>query len=293
MDQFHHIKTAANFGKAAGKIDVCPSGDCTNDQVINLAMSRLQELDTTGKVVAENFNLADGDWSAFAEHEMDAGVTATTTSYVATLSVKEKGTVASTPTFNLTASIFSGNGTTKNGNQTVLVPAGGLKFTVSIANWLFQNDANTLRFAVTLKVKGKGAAPKALAAPVKTKRNGTGAIDHVDMGEGMFMDAPTIAVLDGKDTAINASVEATGANVEYVWVFPHFTKTLLYDPVVSSTDESATLTTSATVTTTPTTTPTSTTTAPSSTPQTTSAARTFTLSGAIATSIFILGCVFF
>uniref|UniRef100_K3WJH9 DOMON domain-containing protein n=1 Tax=Globisporangium ultimum (strain ATCC 200006 / CBS 805.95 / DAOM BR144) TaxID=431595 RepID=K3WJH9_GLOUD len=289
MDHFKNIKTAANFGKAAGKIDVCPSGDCTNGQVINLAMSRLEELDTTLNVVsmAENFNKADGVWSALVEHEMGDGIIAMTTSYIATLSVKEKGAVVSKPTFNLTASIFSGNGTTKNGNQTVPVPAGGLKFTVSIAGWLFQADANTLRFAVTLKAKGKGTAPKALDAPVKAKRNGMDAIDRVTMGEGMFMDAPTTAVVDGKDTAITASVEMTGGTVEYVWVFPHFTKTLFYDPVVSSTDESATSTTTTTATTTPSIT------APTPTSTTTSAARTFTLSSVIATGILILGCAFF
>lgn len=285
-EKFSKIKTAANFGKAGGKIDVCPSGDCTDGQVINLAMSRLEELDAAGKVVsrAENFNTADGEWSEFAEQEFD-GVAVMSTSYVSTLSVKKKGSVIGTPAFNLTASIFSANGTAMNGNQTVPVPAGGLKFTVSVAKWPFLNQTNTLRFAVKVKAKGKGKAPKDLATPEKKKRNGTEEIERLDLGEGMFMDAPSMAVLDDVDTAITASVVATAPGVEYVWVFPHFDNTLYYDPVMGSTDESATSTTNDT-------TPAPTTATPTPTP-TTSSAASFTLSGVIATGILALACAIF
>ncbi|TYZ66749.1 hypothetical protein PybrP1_001930 [[Pythium] brassicae (nom. inval.)] len=273
LDKFKKIKTVANFGKSGAKMEVCPSGDCTNGQSINLALSRLEEYTASGQlaVKAENFNTADAiDWSDFVQSEVN-GVAVSSTSYLAKLDIKDKGAVIGTVALNVTASIFAANGTTMNGNQSVPVPVGGLKFTLAISDWPFRATTDSLRFALTLKAKAKadGTNPKALAQPEKKKLNGTAAvakIDRVDFGEGMFMDAPSVAVLDGVSTDITASVEAgAGGVVEYVWVFPSFKKTLFYDPVVGSTDVSAQTTTDTTATT-PTTAPVATTATPAVTP---------------------------
>lgn len=249
LDKFKKVKTVANFGKTGAKMEVCPSGDCTNGQSISLALSRLEEYSASGQltVKGENFNTADSsDWSDLVQSDVN-GVAVLSTSYVAKLNIKDKGAVIGTAALNLTASIFAANGTTMNGNQSVPVPLGGLKFTLAIADWPFRAATDSLRFALSLKAKAKmnGTSSKALGPPEKKKLNGTAAsavakIDRVDFGEGMFLDAPSVAVLDGVSTDITASVE-TGAGdiVEYVWVFPSFKKTLFYDPVVGSTDVSA------------------------------------------------------
>lgn len=291
LDKFKKIKTAANFGKAGGKIEVCPSGDCTSGQSIGLSLNRLEEVDASGHlaVKAENFNAVDsGDWGDFVQHEVN-GVAISSTSYTATLEVKERGVVIGTPVLNLTASIYAANGTTMNGNQSVSVPAGGLKFTLAISDWPFRATTDTLRFALLVKAKGNGTNPKALGRPEKKKLNGTATakIDRVDFGEGMFMDAPSLAVLDGVSVDINASVETTASGgVEYVWVFPSFTRTLFYDPVVSSSDASAQATTDTTATTTQT--PTATTATPTATPVATATPTPSSASGlrSVATVVF-------
>ncbi|KAJ0389875.1 hypothetical protein P43SY_010886 [Pythium insidiosum] len=162
------------------------------------------------------------------------------TSYVTDVIVGPKGKPAGTAKFNLTATIVSANATTKNGDQIIPVPAGALKFTITMSDWPFQSTNNSVRFAVKLAARGKDG--KARDKPTKKARGDSDdlkKINRVDMGEGMFMDAPAIAVLDGASKDITATVETVGKDIEYVWVFPYFNKTLYYDPVMGSEDPSA------------------------------------------------------
>ncbi|TMW65865.1 hypothetical protein Poli38472_003630 [Pythium oligandrum] len=230
------IKTGAKFGKSGAKIDLCPSGDCINGQVITLAMSRLQEFDATGTSVAkaDNFNKGTNAWTP-VETIMINGVSASVTTFAGDIDVG-----SSTAKFNLTTVIFESTSWAMNGAQNLTIPAGALKFSIAIQNWPFATGTTDhyLKFAVTLKAKSKNSTTT-LGAPKQTKGNATFARDTVDMGEGMYMDAPTKAVIDDMDTDISAAVEISGNLVEYVWRFPQFTE-LYYDPVVGSTDADAT-----------------------------------------------------
>lgn len=240
------IKTAANFGNGGAnggaKIDICPTGDCDKGQLIRLAMARLEEVDADGTSVgnkAENFNKLDAEWTPMEEMVID-GVTTQSTSFASNVTVGPNGK-SGTAEFNITANIYNNNGTTMNGNQSIHVPAGGLKFTVSIKNWPFKSSANHLHFGVTLKARGKDGrdGPKPERKPKKVNNGTDPKIDRCDMGEGMFMDAPAQAVLDDVQADINATIDATGPEVIYQWDFPYFNKTLYYDPVVGSEDEAA------------------------------------------------------
>ncbi|GLE06079.1 hypothetical protein PINS_up015290 [Pythium insidiosum] len=127
-----------------------------------------------------------------------------------------------------------------NGEQKLPVPAGALKFTVTLSDWPFAASTNSVRLALTLSARGKDG--KKRGKPQKKPRGDSDKlkkIDRVDMGEGMFMDAPALAVLDGVSKDINATVESDDKGIEYVWVFPYFNRTLYYDPVVGSEDPSA------------------------------------------------------
>ncbi|GAB9474393.1 hypothetical protein Gpo141_00011521 [Globisporangium polare] len=289
---FKNIKTAVNFGATGAKLDVWPSGDCTAGQVVSLSLSRLEEINPSGSIVATTLDLgsADGQWSELTVQNLN-GVTAMATTFNATLLfVSKDGTRTDAfPVLSMTAAIFSANATATNGNQSVSVPAGGVKFTVAMSGWPFQDAANSLRFAVAMKARGKGEAPADLAIPQQKKKNGTEArVNRLDFGEGMFMDAPSNAVLDGVDANITATIETTGTLTEYVWVFPSFTNTLYYDPVVSSDDAS----TSETASETPAATTTTTTATRTSTPSK-SSALPLTLTGVAATTVAALALVFF
>ncbi|GAB9477144.1 hypothetical protein Gpo141_00014206 [Globisporangium polare] len=239
---FKKIKTTANFSAIAAKMGICPGGDCITGQAINLALSRLEEIDSTSRVVvkADGFNQSNGLWTEFMQTSIN-NVSMQSTMYATTLKVN--GTLT-TIAFALTTSIFATNTTVKNGNQSLSVPAGGLKFTLSVAGWNFKNTTNKLRFAIAVKAKGRGVNATAPANPVIKKKNGTEAsVDRIDFGEGMFMDAPSNAVLDGVDTNISASLMTSGTLTEYIWVFPSFKKSLHYDPVIGS--DNTTMTTPA------------------------------------------------
>ncbi|KAJ0390522.1 hypothetical protein P43SY_010835 [Pythium insidiosum] len=204
-------------------------------------MSRLEEIKPDNKtgLKAENFNAVDAEWTELEETTL-GDAEAVSTSFITPVIVGPKGKPAGTANFNLTATIVQSNATAMNGNQSLPVPAGALKFTISLSDWPFESTNNSVRFAITLAARGKDG--KARGKPSKKPRGDSDKlkkIDRVDMGEGMFMDAPALAVLDGVTKDITATVEQSGNAVEYVWVFPYFNKTLYYDPVVGSEDPSA------------------------------------------------------
>lgn len=242
---FKKIKTTANFNTTGAKMVICPGGDCIAGQTINLALSRLEEIDATSKVVvkADNFNQSNGLWTDFMQTQSN-NVSVRSTMYATTLKVN--GTLT-TIAFALTTSIYATNSTAMNGNQSLTVPAGGLKFTVMVSGWNFKATTNKLRFAIAIKAKGRGVNATTLARlQLKLKSGAEASVNRVDFGEGMFMDAPSNAVLDGVDKNVSITITTTGNLTECVWIFPSFKKSLHYDPVISSDNTTTVSTTTAT-----------------------------------------------
>ncbi|EGZ06093.1 hypothetical protein PHYSODRAFT_246550 [Phytophthora sojae] len=134
------------------------------------------------------------------------------TTFVSTLEV---GVAKTQVAFNLTASVYQGNATVPYGSQTIPVPAGALKFTADIAGW-----------------------PK----PVKKPKNvsdsvGDADIERVDLGDSMFMDVPSLVILDGgvEESLLNVSVVEAAGDTSLEWIFPSFSTSLHYDPVLGGT----------------------------------------------------------
>ncbi|POM66937.1 hypothetical protein PHPALM_17129 [Phytophthora palmivora] len=227
------ITTAASFDASGVKMTVCPSGDCATGKFMKLSVTSITELDAKGATVVsvDKIKPKQSDWTAITTSVVD-GVNVSSTTFVAAPTVGSTNTVVN---FNLTASIYQGDATVQYGDQSLSVPAGALKFTVDISGWKFTNTANTLTLAVLLDAKGPNG--KALDKPKKksnsTDDSETATVERVDMGDSMFMDAPTYAILDGTQTnLINSSVVVSGGDTSFEWVFSSFTKTLHYDPVL-------------------------------------------------------------
>ncbi|KAH7472385.1 uncharacterized protein KRP23_9379 [Phytophthora ramorum] len=236
--------TSVSFDPAGAKMQVCPTGDCSNGKFMRLTVLSLTELTSTGAEVAKNKAnnfTATSDWTDIVT-VMVGGVNVSSTTFVSKLTVGSTSVA-----FNLTASIPQANWTVTYGSQAFIVPAGALKFTVDVGKWPFDTTTNTL--ALALKLDAKGPNGKAVGRPEKkaktqgTKGNST--IDRVDMGESMFMDAPSIVFIDGKEANVtNSSVIQVGSDSAFQWVFPHFLDTLHYDPVVGDSSTTTTTTTS-------------------------------------------------
>ncbi|GMF32872.1 unnamed protein product [Phytophthora lilii] len=237
-----HITTAANFDAKGANMEVCPSGDCKNGKFMRLEVTSLTEVDAEGAEVEDKkitvFNPGNSDWLEIVTEEVN-GVNVSSSTFVATLEVGDADV-----TFNLTASIYQGNATVEYGSQEITVPAGALKFTVDIAGWPFAADDNNLALVVSLDAKGPKS--KALGKPKKNAKGKAGAdpeVERVDLGDSMFMDVPGIAIIDGdvEKALVNSSVIDAAGDTAFEWVFPSFTQTLHYDPVLG--DSSTTTTT--------------------------------------------------
>ncbi|ETV96765.1 hypothetical protein H310_10073 [Aphanomyces invadans] len=208
-----------------------------------LNLARLYEVDATGQDAsnkAENFNKADGVWSAPVSSSRD-GVNTTTYTYSTVVAVG-KPKDAKTAQFNMTAVVYDTNGTAWNGNQTVNVAAGAIKFSISLGPWPFLADTNKLRFGVRVETKSKNeTTPKSKGEKHEGKRDPkNGKIDRMDLGDTMYLDSPAQAVVDGANVEIWSNVDASPDGAIVQWEFPHYTNTLYYDPVLGSTDPTVT-----------------------------------------------------
>ncbi|EGZ12660.1 hypothetical protein PHYSODRAFT_248889 [Phytophthora sojae] len=238
-----HMKTAADFDGTGAVMKVCPTGDCTAGKFMKLAVASLTELTAAGDEVGhiDKFKPKNSDWTDVVEKDVN-GATVYSTTFVTTL--EENGAL-----FNLTADIYPVTTAVSYGSQNLTVPAGSLKFTVDIANWPFDDDANTLTLAVTLDAKGpkggKLGKPKKKAKGSDSGSSDASDVERVDMGDSMFMDTPTYAMVDGVETPlVNSSVVDTAGDTEFQWVFTSFKETLHYDPVLGDSSTGNTTTTS-------------------------------------------------
>ncbi|KAG6608763.1 Multidrug resistance-associated protein 1 [Phytophthora cinnamomi] len=240
--EMEHIKTAANFDAQGVKMEVCPSGDCQTGKYMRLSVTSLTELDASGATVesVDKFKPKYSDWTDIETADVD-GVSVSSTTFVSTVEV---GIAKTEVAFNLTASIYQGNATVPYGSQMLSVPAGALKFIVDIAGWPFATTNNTLVLAVGLDAKGPNG--KALSKPVKKPKNGSDSVgdadvERVDMGDSMFMDVPSLVILDGvEENLLNTSVVESAGDTSFEWVFPSFMTSLHYDPVLGDTSTTTT-----------------------------------------------------
>jgi hypothetical protein len=222
------------------------TADCA-DGFLMLKMERLYEAapySGSGELIvvkrAENFNRADGTWSSgvFTTNDVGAGVNATKYEYQATVQVGPPINNENVQ-FKLTALVIETNGTIQNGqNQTIPVTAGTIKFTVELSKWPFKSTENALRFGVSLRTKRRSDGFEEKKC---TKRPGkgltkTGVVDRFELSDSLFVDAPTQAIVDGVDTVITSSVDASGDMIVIEWSFPNYQESLVYDPVMGSSD---------------------------------------------------------
>jgi hypothetical protein len=226
--------------KASGRLQLCPSGDC-KVSAIDIRMERLFEIDAEGKMTknkADSFGKIDANWTLPVTALDENGVNVTSSSFEAILPVDKSNANVTYKTF---VAFYHGNSTAKNGEQIIDVPGGALKFAVWINDWPFLDPTNKLRLG--LRVEKKDNAGK-LTKPTKgEKEKGKGRdklIERLSFGDGMYLDSPVLAEIDGAMQNITSFTEADSESVIIEYEFPKFSK-LYYDPVLSS--DAATTTT--------------------------------------------------
>ena len=129
-----------------------------------------------------------------------------------------------------------GAGTAQNGNQTINVGAGAIKFSIAMGKWPFLSATNKVRVGIAIQSKSKNETQEHSKVQ---KREGkgeskNGKVDRMDFGGGLFMDSPCQAVVDNNNTAITSYVDISGSIVVIDWEFPFYSTSLYYDPVLGA-----------------------------------------------------------
>lgn len=225
---------------ASGRLQLCPTGDCAQS-VVDISMHHLHEVTAAGVVTehrVKNFADLSFNWTAPVTALTAEGVNVTSSNFSASLVLDG---VAEPVTYKAQVSYYQGNGTAKNGEQIIDVPAGGLKFALWIDRWPFLNASNSLTLGLHIASRNRTGAK----APKGNRTRGTGRdkkIDRVELQASMFLDSPSLALIDSAMVPINSSVAVMGDVVVVEYAFPKFAS-LYYDPVVSSTEDVSSTTT--------------------------------------------------
>ncbi len=200
-------------------------------------MNRLHEIDSSGQPTSNKvsaFASQDFTWSEPVEMDVNGSdsnttVRGTRVSFSAPVRVGGNGPNAPTANFTMTTITYHENGTTQNGNDTIPVPEGALKFTVEIAGWPFLNSNNSLEFSIDVRV---GSSTVQLGNETQAQAESESNNLRFDFADGLSIDVPKTAVIDGIQTNISAALESTTSGYSLDWEFPSFNESLFYDPVV-------------------------------------------------------------
>ncbi len=200
---------------------------------VQLKMNRLREIDSSGQQTlnkVSSFASQDFTWSEPVETDVngsDSGtaVRGTRVSFSAPVRIGGNGPNAPTANFTMTTITYHKSGTTQNGNDTISVPEGALKFTIEIAGWPFLDINNSLGFGIDVRV---GNSTFQLGNETQAESNNF----RFDFVDGLSIDVPTTAVIDGIQANISAALESTTNGYSLDWEFPSFNESLFYDPVV-------------------------------------------------------------
>ena len=106
------------------------------------------------------------------------------------------------------------------GNETVNLPQAALKWTIDLGPWPWKNNNQDGVLAFSIKFK--------------SHKYGEARVDNnvVKLPEGVYMDLEKFAIIDGEETPIDYMIKETSGQSEITFIFPHYTTSVNYDPVV-------------------------------------------------------------
>ena len=202
-------------------------GDACNHYAM-LQLDRLVEVDQNGTNVghkAQNFNQAEYTWHE-PEDTNDTNITRKQLDAYVSVGKTKDNLFAN---FSMVTEVFHTETVIEYANETLVVPSNSFKFSINVSDWPWKDDnkENGLSFGVKLKVKtrhGQNAT--------KLQGNSTG--KSLDFGDGMFMDSPSLCIVDGGIFAnVSTTTSATvDGQIDIDWEFPHFENQLYYDPII-------------------------------------------------------------
>lgn len=226
-------KIRARYGKKGGKIQLCMDPLCKSQ--IRMTLDRMEEQDSNGVMiqVAQPFNASDFSWSDPVSDTSVDGVKTINVSFQTMVNVGQATTQLTVETW-----LFLNDGKAPDGDDWIDVPAGALKFTITVEDWPWQDTSHTLAFGVDIDVTEKSTAStrhsKHKHNPQGRRRGKT-----MKLGDDKFMEAPETYHVDKNATSSGVALplkikkKPKGKDVVSVdWVFPYFKKVLVFNAIL-------------------------------------------------------------
>ena len=153
--------TRVEFIGRSGQLRFCKLDDGATScqgRFVQLKMDRLREINSSGQQTPNKvsaFASQDFTWSEPVETDVNGNdsetVRGTLVSFSSPVRIGGNGPNAPTANFTMTTITYHENGTAQNGNDTIFVPEGALKFTIEIDGWPFLDTENSLEFGVDVR----------------------------------------------------------------------------------------------------------------------------------------------
>lgn len=218
----HTIALNVSIGKAtieyvgkSGQFKYCPT-DCHNG-FVKFKMSKIQEITEDGNHVAWGPAIASQDHVWIEKSKNVSGTNALEVSFETTFSAAQFAN--NDVKLNFSTLITPEKAEILYGNDTIIVPANALKFTVRIFNWPFHNNNNKLLFSVTTSSSGDNE--------VKKQSNNS---NIIEFGNNVFLKNEDYALNDKNEPLL---VKSTINGNDITWEFPYFDGLIEYDPILS------------------------------------------------------------
>ncbi|KAL7521536.1 hypothetical protein ACHAWX_006212 [Stephanocyclus meneghinianus] len=240
----HYIagSTLVEFVGHSGQLRFCKLDDGSNTcggRFVQIKMGRLREIDIMGgmtKNKVSSFASTDFTWSQPEETEifsdnLPSTLRGTRVCFTTQLRVGSNSPSAPKANFTMDTVTYHTDGTAQNGNVTIFVPEGALKFSIEVNGWPFLNKNNFLQFGVDIQTNQNAGRNFGLHSA-----NGTSDQDEFYVGDGITIDAPTSAMIDGSQQNIEATLTVEPDRQSIDWTFPFFESSLFYDPVIRASE---------------------------------------------------------
>lgn len=213
------------FVGASGKIKLSPSLNASH--FLMLGWSQLRQVDDEGRTVPRrHLNLVTGHarWTAPSIVEFQSGQIQTTTTYSTTHTVD-----GAEVNVGISASVFSKPDMRVNGNDTVEIYAHSVKFDLLISGWPAPFTSGGLEFELHLTHSGGSSGGK-MRSKNATKSART---KQVQVSSGVA-EMPTWATIDDTpNSPINVTLTSRGNRDVILFLFPPFSSSVQYDPVLA------------------------------------------------------------
>mmetsp|Transcript_91139 Transcript_91139/g.262858 ORF Transcript_91139/g.262858 Transcript_91139/m.262858 type:complete len:316 (+) Transcript_91139:98-1045(+) len=135
--------------------------------------------------------------------------------------------------------VFAKDAMVEYGDDMVEIPSGFMKFNIDSKEWPFCGEGHKLEVNLEVELEG-GNVAEWFSSRQSTRSGPVGKEMRVNAGaKKIEIDLPTVVVVDDVTSTCSVELDTEGGKNTLRFTFPHFKKTLMYDPVAGAVDADA------------------------------------------------------